>query len=299
MKSVKNYLDYQISELLSQAYVDYELNNTLKDYSACIWFQEPSTRTLMSFDRASQDLGIKTTILPFNNSQEKGETVIDTAKNISWLGYDFLIMRTDQNNLPDIIQSKVSSKVINAGDGTNEHPTQAFADLYTIINEFDDFYQTDIAGLKVAFIGDILRSRVAHSLIPLLQTYNVNVRILPQTVISDNELMLTRLDHIQQAVNWADFVYMLRTKNEYFTKIQKVDVNTYASVFHTDAYQFKAEYLDSVKLMHPGPVLWGNEISKDVGHHKNNLIADQVHNGVKVRKSILYCEVKGYNTFDY
>ncbi len=275
-------LDYNyIIDIFSKAHTDRKIEKYFDSLNVCLWFQEPSTRTQLSFDRAIKDIGGNVTVFPEFSAMEKGESFTDTIKTIEALGFHILVIRSKKRFLPhEASQKSKYMKIINAGDGINEHPTQALADLYTMVYEFRDivfgyeFQKLKLDGLKVAIIGDIIRSRVAHSLIPLLDLFDVDIRLLEKEPSLDSHY---KFDSLQEVINWKpDVIYMLR---------DQIERGSYS---HQKVFTLTQEHLQGAKIMHPGPINIGKEIlTPEIVDHKDSLICQQVKNGVRIKKAIL------------
>lgn len=282
MISTKNLDEYYVEDIFDAAYIDERLNNKLAGANICLWFQQPSTRTYLSFSRAAQELGAFVTTLS-DSAMAKGESFVETIKTMETMGYDILVLRNVVKYSAEMAQENTSMKIVNAGDGTNEHPTQALGDLYTIIDTFGDvLFDTYLKDLKIVFVGDTLHSRVVRSLMPLLDLYGATIGFLEKEAAYGGYKTLENMDEVS---DWKpDVIYMLRDQ------LRQLEVSD------TEKFQLKERHLYSngPKIMHPGPVNIGREIAHNhmIGH-KNSLIRKQVINGVKVRKAILAREILG------
>ncbi len=262
----------------------------LKNVSIATLFYENSTRTKTSFSLAGkylgatvQDLGIAT------SSVSKGESLIDTGKTLDQMGIEIMIMRNSLTGAPHVLAKNVNAHVINAGDGSNEHPTQALLDLFTISQ-----YKNSFEGLKVAIIGDISHSRVARSNVFGLSKLGAEVVLAgPSTLLGGlNKLGVKTTTDIKEAVKDADVVMGLRIQFERQKKNKFPGINEYRDLFGVNSEILKLAKKD-VLIMHPGPVNRGVELSTDVVDGENSVINIQVKNGLAVRMAILSLLAKG------
>ena len=265
-------------------------NDVLKGVSMVSLFYENSTRTKTSFALAGkymgatvQDLGVGT------SSVKKGESLIDTGVTLDQMGVRVMVMRHEMTGAPHILAKNVNAHVINAGDGSNEHPTQALLDIFTIMEQKGSF-----EGLKVAIIGDISHSRVARSNVFGLTKLGADVTLAgPSTLLGGNGLLGVKTkDNIKEAVTDADLVISLRIQFERQKTTAFPDLSEYVSLFGIDkeVLQYAKE---DVLLMHPGPVNRGIELSSDIIDGEHSLINIQVKNGVAVRMAILQLLCQG------
>jgi aspartate carbamoyltransferase catalytic subunit len=249
-------------------------------------FYEPSTRTRTSFELAAKRLSTDVINISVSTSSVvKGESLRDTALTIQALGADFIIVRHFCSGVAHFLAGNLDASVINAGDGTNEHPTQALLDLFTIMEK-----KHTIKGLDVAIVGDILHSRVAKSNIYALKKLGANVRLIgPPTLVPAfmKELGVEIYTDMNRGLKDVDIVMMLRIQMERQGK----------GFFPTTVEYFKNWGLTSERLaragkdalvMHPGPMNRGVEISSDVADGLRSVILDQVTNGLAVRMAVLY-----------
>lgn len=259
---------------------------SLRDITIANVFFENSTRTRLSFELAEKRLSAD--VINFsssNSSVKKGETLLDTVNNILAMKVDMVVMRHSSPGAPHFLARKVNATIINAGDGTHEHPTQALLDTYSIRERLGE-----VAGKKVVIIGDILHSRVALSNIFALQRLGAEVMVCgPNTLLPKYISKLgvkVELD-VRKALAWCDVANILRIQLErqqmkYFPSLRE----------YTLYYGVNRELLDSldkqITIMHPGPINRGVEISSDVADSEHSIILDQVENGVAVRMAILY-----------
>lgn len=256
----------------------------LKHTSIITLFYENSTRTKTSFALAGkylgatvQDLGIAT------SSVKKGESLIDTGKTLDQMGADIMIMRNSLTGAPHVLAANVDAHVVNAGDGANEHPTQALLDLYTIRD-----YKKNFEGLKVAIIGDISHSRVARSNVFGLSKLGADVTLAgPSTMLGGlGKLGVKTTSSVKEAVADADVVMGLRIQFERQKTVAFPGLAEYRQLFGVSSEVLKYAKKD-VLVMHPGPVNRGIEFTTDVIDGRNSVINIQVKNGVAVRMAVL------------
>jgi len=259
---------------------------TLRGRTVVNFFVEPSTRTLSSFELAEKRLSADS--LNFSASKSsfvKGETLLDTARNLEAMAPDFIVMRHNQAGAPHFLARHCNSSIINAGDGAHEHPTQALLDAYTIRRRKGSFQ-----GLRVAIIGDILHSRVARSNILLLTGMGAEVTLCgPPTLIPrEVERMSCKVTHrMEEALEGVDVVMMLRIQLERMHSGNFPSLREYARLYGLDARRFQRAASDAI-IMHPGPMNRGVEIMSDVADGNASVILEQVTNGVAVRMAVLY-----------
>lgn len=249
-------------------------------------FYENSTRTRNSFETAAKILGANTTSISASNSSvTKGESLIDTGKNLDALLTDVVIIRHNFSGAPHLLAKNIKASVINGGDGTNEHPTQALLDIFTMQERFGS-----IKGLKVVIAGDIKYSRVARSNIWGLNKLGAKI-----TVVAPNTLLPKDIDKmgcavscdIDEAIIGANVVMGLRLQLERQKSGLFPSVSEYSQFFGiNDARLNKAD--SEVIVMHPGPINRGAEISSSVADGDNSVILEQVTNGVAVRMAVLF-----------
>lgn len=257
-------------------------------------FFEASTRTRTSFELAAKRLSADAVNISVSSSSvTKGETLLDTAMNLDAMAPDCIVVRHSSAGVPHQLAKVSKAAIVNAGDGANEHPTQALLDAMTIRE-----HKKKISGLSVAILGDILHSRVARSNIHLLTKLGANVRVAgPRTLVPDDFQHLVDHDlqvcpHIEDAIVGADVVMILRIQRErqdaaYFPSLREYAIH----------YGLTNERLDLAKkdaiVLHPGPMNRGIEISSDVADSSRSLILDQVKYGVAVRMAVLYLATGG------
>lgn len=257
-------------------------------------FFEPSTRTRTSFEIAAKRLSADAINISVSTSSvSKGETLLDTARNLEAMAPDCIVIRHSSAGAPQHLAQVCSAAIVNAGDGAHEHPTQALLDALTIRER-----KGRIEGLKVAIIGDILHSRVARSNIHLLTKLGASVSVAgPGTLVPPEFAGLVeqgiRLERrIEDAIEGADVVMILRIQRERQTAAFFPSMREYAIHYglHTDHLQRAAP--DAI-VMHPGPINRGIEISSEIADGGRSLILDQVANGVAVRMAVLYLLARG------
>jgi len=259
---------------------------SLRDITIANIFFENSTRTKLSFELAQKRLSAD--VISFSAAQssvKKGETLIDTVNNILSMKVDMVVMRHANPGAAHFLSQNVKASIINAGDGSHEHPTQALLDSYTIREKLGD-----VSGKKVVIVGDILHSRVALSNIYALQKLGAQVKVCgPKTLIPKHieSLGVEVESNLRKALDWCDVANMLRVQNE------RLDVNYFPSTReYAQQYGLDKTLLDSLSkeivIMHPGPINRGVEITSDVADSKQSLILNQVENGVAIRMAVVY-----------
>lgn len=259
---------------------------SLRDITIANLFFENSTRTRLSFELAEKRLSAD--VVNFSaasSSVKKGETLIDTVNNILSMKVDMVVMRHPNPGAAKFLSEKVDARVINAGDGTHEHPTQALLDSYSIRERLGD-----VKGKKVVIVGDILHSRVALSNIYCLQKLGAEVMVCgPTTLIPKyiHELGVKVEHNLLKALEWCDVANMLRIQ------LERQDIKYFPSLReYSMQYGLTKEILDSlpkkIVVMHPGPINRGVEITSDVADSDQAIILDQVENGVAVRMAVIY-----------
>ncbi len=259
---------------------------SLRDITIANIFFENSTRTKLSFELAEKRLSAD--IINFSASQssvKKGETLIDTVNNILSMKVDIIVMRHPNVGAGVFLSKHVGAKIINAGDGAHEHPTQALLDTYSIKEKLGS-----VAGKKVVIIGDILHSRVALSNIYALQLQGAQVKVCgPTTLIPKyiSSLGVTVETNLKKALEWCDVANVLRVQHE------RMDIKYFPSIReYTQLFGINKKLLNSIGkeivVMHPGPINRGVEITSDVADSKQSIILNQVENGVAIRMAIIY-----------
>ena len=269
---------------------------TLRGKSVVHFFYEPSTRTKTSFEIASKRLSADTVSLSAStSSMVKGETLIDTARNLEAMGPDLIVLRHSSTGAPHLLAREVRASVINAGDGINEHPTQALLDLFTIRER-----KGRIKGLKVVIIGDIAHSRVARSDILGLTKMGAEVTVAgPPTMmpVEMEALGVKVVPNPRDAVRGKDVIMLLRIQLERQSAKIFPSTREYAKFFGIDR-QLVSRARKDVIVMHPGPINRGVEIIPDVADGPYSVILDQVANGVAVRMALLYLLIGGKRSVD-
>lgn len=259
---------------------------TLKGRTVVNLFFEPSTRTRTSFEIAAKRLSADTiNFSASSSSTSKGETLIDTVKNIESMSTDLFVVRHAFSGSVKFIAENTKAKVINAGDGTNEHPTQALLDLLTI-KEYKDTFEN----LNVAIIGDITHSRVARSNIWAMKKLGINVKIFgPKTMLPANSdpFGCNVCNNIEEALEDTDVIMMLRIQTERQSKTLLPSVKEYSRFFGLNRKNMQLAKKDAI-VMHPGPINRGVELASDVADSSHSVILNQVENGVAVRMAVLY-----------
>ena len=290
--STKELTAKQIDYILSQALTFREINKrdvkkipTLKGRTIVNLFFEPSTRTRTSFEIAGKRLGADViNISASTSSTQKGETLMDTVKNIQAMASDIIVIRHSFSGSVKFVAENVHSHIVNAGDGLNEHPTQSMLDLLTI-----KLQKGKLEGLNVTIIGDIEHSRVARSNIWAMKTCGMNVKLFgPPTMIpvGIDAFGVEIAPNMEEAVKDADVIIMLRIQRERMAKLLIPSEREYSKLFGlTPAVMEKAK--KDVMVMHPGPINRGVELSSVVADSQNSAILDQVENGVAIRMAVL------------
>ena len=258
----------------------------LRGKSVITLFYENSTRTRMSFELAGKYLSADTAnIAASGSSVAKGENLLDTARTLDVMGTDIIVMRHSASGAPHCIAPHVSASVINAGDGMNEHPTQALLDMYTMQEA-----KGRLEGLKVAIIGDVTHSRVARSNIYGLQKMGATVSLGGPSTLMPKDIEKTGVQvysNIQEAILDADVIMNLRIQLERQKSGLFPTSREYARFFGLTQDRLKYAKED-VLIMHPGPVNRGVEIMSNVADHPQSAIDTQVTNGVAIRMALLY-----------
>lgn len=259
---------------------------SLRDVTVANVFFENSTRTKLSFELAEKRLSAD--VINFSasgSSVKKGETLLDTVNNILAMKVDMVVMRHSSPGAPHFLSKHIDANIINAGDGTHEHPTQALLDTFSIQEKLGE-----VEGKKVVIVGDILHSRVALSNIFALQTLGAEVMVCgPATLLPKHigELGVKVETNIRKALEWCDIANVLRIQLErqqmkYFPSLRE----------YSQYFGINKELLNSLKkeitIMHPGPINRGVEITSDVADSEHAIILQQVENGVAIRMAVLY-----------
>jgi len=249
-------------------------------------FFEASTRTRISFEFAEKRLSADTVnVSASGSSVAKGETLVDTAKNLEAMRIDMVVMRHPSSGAAEFLAKRIRSNVVNAGDGTHEHPTQALLDLLTLRDKFGR-----IEGLKVCLVGDVLHSRVARSNIWGLSKLGAQVAVCgPHSLLPRGieALGVTVFEHVEEAIHWADALNVLRLQLERMEAGFIPSLREYYRVFGVTVERL-ANAPRNLTIMHPGPMNRGVEIDSRVADGPHSVILDQVTNGVAVRMAVLY-----------
>ena len=260
-------------------------------------FFEPSTRTRTSFEIAAKRLSADAVNVSISTSSvTKGETLLDTARNLEAMSPDCIVIRHSMAGAPQHLARMCNAPIVNAGDGSHEHPTQALLDALTIRE-----YKGRIAGLKIAILGDILHSRVARSNIYLLTKLGAQVSIAgPGTLVPPEfaELVESGLQierNFEKAIEGADVVMILRIQRERQDAAFFPSMREYAVHYGLGAKHMERASAEAI-VMHPGPINRGVEISSELADGNRSLILDQVTNGVAVRMAVLYLLARGNRT---
>ena len=259
---------------------------SLRDVTIANIFFENSTRTRLSFELAQKRLSADVVNFSASNSSvKKGETLLDTVNNILAMKVDMIVMRHSSVGAPHYLSKHISANIVNAGDGTHEHPTQALLDAFSIRERLGE-----VGGKKIAIIGDILHSRVALSNIFALQKLGAKIMVCgPPTLLPKfiGQLGVEVEYDVRKALLWCDVANVLRIQLErqqikYFPSLREYSLY----------YGITKKILDSLKkqivIMHPGPINRGVELSSDAADSQHSIILDQVENGVAVRMAVLY-----------
>jgi aspartate carbamoyltransferase catalytic subunit len=249
-------------------------------------FFESSTRTRISFEFAEKRLSADTVnVAATGSSVLKGETLVDTARNLEAMRIDMVVMRHGASGAAQFLAERIESNVINAGDGTHEHPTQGLLDLLTLRDHFGD-----LRGRRVCICGDVLHSRVARSNIWGLQKLGVEVAVCgPRSLLPNaiEEFGVRVIDRIEEAIEWADALNVLRLQLERMTAGYIPSSREYNRVFGVTRERLERAPRD-ILIMHPGPMNRGVEIDSDVADGPHSVILNQVTNGIAVRMAVLY-----------
>lgn len=264
---------------------------TLRGKTIVLFFQEPSTRTKLSFDTAAKRLSADSiSISKSSSSIVKGETLIDTAKNLEAMKPDVIVLRHSSSGAPHLIAKRVNASVINAGDGIHAHPSQALLDMMSVREK-----KGKIKGLKISLIGDIAHSRVARSDIAGFSKMGASVSICaPGTMIPMGiENLGCRVSPtIEACIDGADVIMMLRIQKERQGSVLFPTEREYANLFGLNKTRLGLAKKD-VLVMHPGPMNRGVEISSEVADSSRSIILEQVTNGVALRMALFYLVAGG------
>ncbi|HTQ65820.1 MAG TPA: aspartate carbamoyltransferase catalytic subunit [Puia sp.] len=260
---------------------------TLRDITIVNLFYENSTRTRISFELAEKRLSASTiNFTASGSSVSKGETLLDTVNNILAMKVDMVVMRHSASGAPHFLAKHIPASIVNAGDGINEHPTQALLDAFSIREKLGS-----IRGRKIALVGDIMHSRVALSNIYLLKKLGAEVTVVgPPTLIPKyiSDAFDVRVEYnLKKALEWCDVANVLRIQLERQNQVLFSSLREYSL-----AYGINKKILNSLKkeiiIMHPGPINRGVELDSDAADSRQSIILQQVENGVAVRMAVLY-----------
>lgn len=257
----------------------------LRGYSVLLVFFENSTRTRTSFELAGKILGADTiNIFASASSVKKGETLYDTVKTLEAMNTDFIVIRHYMSGAAKIVSKSVKSRVINAGDGTNEHPSQALLDAFTVLEK-----KGKIEGLRIAIVGDILHSRVARSDIKIFKKFGAEVTLCgPMTMLPRYPQSLGAdyiTTDVEEAIKDKDVVIFLRIQLERQEKPFFSTLNEYSVKYGLNEKRLSI-MKDDVLIMHPGPVNRGVEIKSELVYGNKSVILDQVENGLFIRMAV-------------
>jgi aspartate carbamoyltransferase catalytic subunit len=259
-----------------------------------LMFFEDSTRTRMSFELAASRLSADTLLFTAKGSSvSKGETTLDTVRNIEAMGVDVFVMRHGESGAPHMVARQVAGSVVNAGDGSHEHPTQALLDIYTIRQRLGR-----IAGLKVAIVGDIAHSRVARSNILGLRKLGAEVVVVgPRTLVPQAiTAMGCEISHsLDDVLGEVDVINMLRIQFERFGGGLFPSLREYHQLYGMNGERLSRCRKD-VLIMHPGPINRGVELTSEVADGPNSCILQQVTNGLAIRMAVLYLVTQSVTT---
>ena len=259
---------------------------SLRDITIANIFFENSTRTRISFELAEKRLSADVVNFSASSSSvKKGETLLDTVNNILAMKVDMVVMRHPSPGAPHFLSDKIEANVVNAGDGTHEHPTQALLDAYSMRENLGN-----LEGKKIAIFGDILHSRVAMSNIFCLQKLGAKVAVCgPSTLMPKHffELGVEVSHNVEETLNWCDAANILRIQ------LERQDIKYFPSLReYSKYYGINKKLLNGLKkevlIMHPGPINRGVEMTSDVADSEQSIILDQVENGVAIRMAVLY-----------
>jgi aspartate carbamoyltransferase catalytic subunit len=259
---------------------------SLRDITIANLFFENSTRTKLSFELAEKRLSAD--VLNFSATQSsltKGETLVDTVNNILAMKVDMVVMRHPNPGAAHFLSKQVNSCIINAGDGTHEHPTQALLDAFSLREKFGD-----LSGKRIAIVGDILHSRVALSNIYALKMLGAEVRLCaPKSLLPKHieALGVTVSFDLMQVLNWCDAANILRVQNERMELSYFPTTREYSQAFGL-TFERLNQLRKEIVILHPGPVNRGVEITSEVADSPHAIILDQVENGVAVRMAVIY-----------
>lgn len=259
---------------------------SLRDITVANLFFEDSTRTRISFELAEKRLSADTINFSASGSSlKKGETLLDTVNNILAMKVDMVVMRHSSSGAPQFLANHIQANILNAGDGTHEHPTQGLLDGYSVREKFGE-----LKGLNYLIVGDIKHSRVAGSDIPLMKKMGANVKVCgPPTLIPKyiEQMGVSYEPNLKKALEWCDVANILRIQ------LERMDIKYVPSLREYSLfYGVDRALLNSINkpitIMHPGPINRGVELNSDVADSTQSIILQQVENGVAIRMAALY-----------
>ena len=259
---------------------------SLRDITIANLFYENSTRTKLSFELAEKRLSAE--VINFSAKQSsvsKGETLVDTVNNILAMKVDMIVMRHPNPGAAHFLSKQVNSCIINAGDGTHEHPSQALLDAYSLREKLGDLH-----GKRIAIVGDILHSRVALSNIYALKMLGADVKLCaPKSLLPKHikSLGVSSSSNFTEVLNWCDAVNMLRVQNERMELSYFPSNREYSQNFGLN-YERLKQTRKEIVILHPGPINRGVEITSEVADSDQAIILDQVENGLAIRMAIIY-----------
>jgi len=281
--TTSDFSNEEINELFedTRMFNDLQSNTCLSGKLVVTLFFENSTRTRSSFEIAAKRLGAEVVSLDVGtSSRSKGETIFDTVANLNAMKPDAIIIRHSECGLPASLAEKVDCPILNAGDGTNAHPTQALLDLFTIVEHFNG----ETEGKKIAIVGDVKTSRVAASNVKLLPRFGIKPIIVAPEHFKFNHNDFKQVDSLSDVIDEVDVVMSLRTQLERHSEVYYASLQEYAKDYCITSEVFGDR---DILLLHPGPVNRNVDISDEMLDDKRNKILEQVTNGVAVRMAIL------------
>ena len=270
---------------------------SLRDITIANLFFENSTRTKLSFELAEKRLSADVINFSYSGSSiSKGENLIDTINNIIAMKVDIIVLRHPSPGSALFVSKNINSCVINAGDGTHEHPSQALLDAYSLIEKLGN-----LKGKRIAIVGDVLHSRVALSNIFILKLLGAEIKLCaPKSLLPKHieSLGVSYNDNLIQTLKWCDAVNMLRIQNERTELNFFPSTREYSRLYGLDKEKFEKIKKD-ILILHPGPINRGVEITSDLADSENAIILDQVENGVAIRMAIIYLLASKLKMIDY
>ena len=270
---------------------------SLRDITIANLFFENSTRTKLSFELAEKRLSADVINFSYSASSiNKGENLIDTINNIIAMKVDIIVLRHPSPGSALFVSKNINSCLINAGDGTHEHPSQALLDAYSLIEKLGN-----LKGKRIAIVGDVLHSRVALSNIFILKLLGAEIKLCaPKSLLPKHieSLGVSYSDNLIQTLKWCDAVNMLRIQNERTELNFFPSTREYSRLYGLDKEKFEKIKKD-ILILHPGPINRGVEITSDLADSENAIILDQVENGVAIRMAIIYLLASKLKMIDY